>query len=411
MKKLSEICIGVENTNDSFVGVKFNNDNVSIIFPLGFRLSKNEKELLLDVKNLFKLLKIFKDKKLDYNEIGTPSFEGHSLPIDSYQWIIEDYIKNGIYVDNEKEYKSDTRGKVNWKRTFKTKFIVNRNNIVYLNPIVEKKINIKNIISEIHSYCVDKSTSHLWFLYNHISRVSSLKEPNLKYYLKIINQELVNTFDDRKKILLYHMKNVVIENVNNKNKNKIRKFGTNRFEYVWEFLVNEVFSTEDIKNFYPTSTYFINNVGSFTASKLRPDTMMKDSSNDFFIIDAKYYKFGFVDNNKSLLKRNLPNTDSIQKQLTYGDFVNNNYKDIENIFNSFVLPYNKSNNNFQLVNNIEYIGYAEADWSAIEDYDKKYFKIAIILIDTKYLIDSYIFRTREIDKLSREIRKVSINDI
>lgn len=409
MKKLSEICISVENTNDTFVGVKFNNNDVSIIFPLGYRLSKNEKELFIDVKNLFKLLKIFKDKKLDNNEFSSSNLYGDFWPIDSYQWIIEDYIKNGIYVDNETEYKSDTRGKINWKRTFKTKFIVNKKSIVYLNPIVEKKANIKNIISEIHSYCVDKSTSNLWFLYNNISRISSVKKPNLKYYLKIINQELLNTFDDRKKILLYYMKNVITDDVTNKNNSKIKDFGVDRFEYVWEYLLEEVFSTEDVKKFYPSSTYFINNIGSFTASKLRPDTMMRDQLNNFYIIDAKYYKFGLMTNKINLLKRNLPNTESIQKQLTYGEFVNNNYKNeekIKEIYNAFVLPYNKIDNNFSLDRDIEYMGYSEADWSSLKEKTKNYFKIAIILMDTKYLIDSYISKNKETEKLANKIRKI-----
>lgn len=414
MRKLTDICTSVDSTSDSFVGVKYEHNDVKIIFPLGFRLSTIENDLLLDVKTLFKLIKIVKEKNVDYSEIGSASFSAQGLPIDSYQWIIEDYLKNGIFVDNETEYMSDKKGKINWKRTFKTKFLVNKKSIVYLNPIVEKKANIKNVISEIHSYCIDKSTSNLWFLYNNVSKVSSVKKPNLKYYLKIINSEILNTFDDRKKILLHHMRKVVIENIDNKNKAKIKNYGIYRFEYVWEYLIDEVFSTEDITKFYPKSTYFINGSGNFDASKLRPDTMMRDAFNNFYIIDAKYYKVGFVANTKELLKRNLPNTDSIQKQLTYGDFIYNNYIEAENIktiFNAFILPYNKDQNNFNLKNNIEYIGYATADWSVPNEIDKEYLKIAIILMDTKYLIDSYVLHSKEKEKLSEEIKKVSIKSI
>ena len=40
MKKLSELCINVNDTNDSFVGVKYNKGKIKIIFPLGYDIPK-----------------------------------------------------------------------------------------------------------------------------------------------------------------------------------------------------------------------------------------------------------------------------------------------------------------------------------------------------------------------------------
>ena len=167
-KQLSEICINVEDTNDNFVGVKYDKKDIQIIFPLGYRIPEDNKEKIEAIKLLFKTIKLSHDKKIDYEDSGDFKEGANGLPIDSFQWVINDYLDNGIYIDNEKVYSQETKGKINWKRTFKTKFLVNKKSLVYLNPIIEKNNNIKNIISEIHAFCVDKSTETLWFSYNKI---------------------------------------------------------------------------------------------------------------------------------------------------------------------------------------------------------------------------------------------------
>lgn len=398
-KELSEICFNVEDTNDNFVGVKYNKGDIQIIFPLGYRIPKDNKEKIEAIKQLFKTIKLSHDKKIDYEDSGEHSIDASGLPIDSFQWIINDYLDNGIYIDNEKVYSQDSKGKINWKRTFKTKFLVNKKSLVYLNPIIEKNNNIKNIISEIHAYCIDKSTKTLWFIYNKISKVGNVKKPNLTNYINVINEELVRSFDDRKKLLLYHMKRIILSEIESNSKNDIRDYGIRHYEYVWEYIVNELYGTEDVKKYYPDATYHIKEINEFDASKLRPDTIFRDSDNNFYIIDSKYYKAGVIAQDGSRLKDILPNTDSIQKQITYGDFVLKNYKvkeQIKDIYNAFVIPYNKDNNGLGISKNIENMGYATCNWKDINSIDEKYLKIQIVFIDTKYLIDSYF--NKEVDK-------------
>lgn len=86
------------------------------------------------------------------------------------------------------------------------------------------------------------------------------------------------------------------------------------------------------------------------------------------------YKFGYTHSVKD-----LPETQSIQKQITYGDYIHHNLKD-KHVRNSFILPYNKElevfkkdNNLIRYLNdNLVYIGFADVDWRSdlnMEDYD------------------------------------------
>lgn len=411
MNDLLKLCKCVEETSDNFIGVKYNDGNIDIIFPLGYRIPKEKKELICSIKQLFKLIKVVHEKKLDFSNNGDFTDDSNGLPIDSYQWIINDYLNNGVYVDIEKIYHQENKGKINWKRTFKTPFLVNKKSLVYLNPIVEKKTNIKNIISEIYAYCVDESTKVLWFLYDKVKKVSSNKNANIKYYINIIDGEINNTFDDRKKLLLYHMKRILQEKISTEGKNEIRNYGIRNFEYVWEYIINSVYGTENVKKYYPTATYCLNCVPSFEASKLRPDTIMKDLNNNMYILDSKYYKVGTTSNNLKNIKEMLPNTDSIQKQITYGKFMEQNFKEKDNIndiYNAFVLPFNKTNNDFNLSDDINYLGYSICNWEDIElSRDSKFYKIALIFIDTRYLINCYFDKVCEKELLINRINEIN----
>ena len=320
------------------------------------------------------------------------------MPVDSYMWILSDYITNGLYSDNEKVFTQQQKGKINWKRTFKTKFLVNKDKgLVYLNPIVEQNSNIKNIITEIHSYCVDKSIDAIGPLYYGLSKINFINpnQKRMRYYIQLIDKEKLETFDDRKKLLLYHMRRVLLEQIDNGN-NPIKDFGVRHYEHVWEYIVNSIFGSNNIEKYYPTTNYVFNDESTYSPSKLRPDTIFVNNDN-FYILDSKYYKYGVTGINKD-----LPGTDSIQKQVTYGEFVNSNFnldKQYTNIYNAFIIPYNKEYNSFNTKDKVHYCGYAKCNWELNDQFDKNYLKIAVILIDTKTIIDSYFENDKKIKEL------------
>ncbi len=391
MKKLSQLCINVNETNDNFVGVKYNKGNIQIIFPIGYDIPKDsEEDCRKSVINLFKIIGLAHEKNLDYEDGGDFLKDSEGLPVDSYMWVLTDYIENGLYSDNEKKYIQQQKGKINWKKTFRTKFLISNNSLIYLNPVVEQNSNIKNIITEIHSYCIDKSIDTIGSLYQGISKLNFI-HPNIKrinYYIQLIDKEKLKTFDDRKKLLLYHLRRILVEQIDG-GKNDIRNYGIRHFEHVWEYMVNKLFGDDNIKEYYPTTNYYLFDKDPYTPSKLRPDTIFV-ANNNFYIIDSKYYKYGITGNNKD-----LPGSDSIQKQVTYGEFINKNFN-LDNkydyIYNAFIMPYNKKTKPFDFGKKIEYCGYAICNWKLSKEYNNKYLKIAIILIDTKTLVDGYFDR-------------------
>ena len=183
----------------------------------------------------------------------------------------------------------------------------------------------------------------------------------------------------------------------------IKDFGVRHYEHVWEYIVNSIFGSNNIEKYYPTTNYVFNDESTYSPSKLRPDTIFVNNDN-FYILDSKYYKYGVTGINKD-----LPGTDSIQKQVTYGEFVNSNFnldKQYTNIYNAFIIPYNKEYNSFNTNDKVHYCGYAKCNWKLNDQFDKKYLKIAVILIDTKTIIDSYFENDKKIKELlMKEIQK------
>ena len=94
----------------------------------------------------------------------------------------------------------------------------------------------------------------------------------------------------------------------------------------------------------------------------------------------------------------LPETQSIQKQITYGDyvFITLDKSDNSKVRNAFILPYNKKLENFlndpntlkYNDGNLAYFGQAYTDWRNAED-PKDYEKVYAFGIDFNYLLKNY----------------------
>ena len=110
-----------------------------------------------------------------------------------------------------------------------------------------------------------------------------------------------------------------------------------------------------------------------------------------FIIDAKMYQYGATHDIKD-----LPQTESMQKQITYGDYVYNVLGD-KKVRNVFILPYDKNNEKFVNDPNLEkisdenlvYIGKAFVDWRSNEEHHDHDF-IYTFMIDLNYLLKNYL---------------------
>ena len=175
-------------------------------------------------------------------------------------------------------------------------------------------------------------------------------------------------------------------------------------------MVDYVFSNiTDITKYNPNAKWYLkkNNMEATDASALRPDTIRLEqisdttsAEKDAYILDAKFYRYGTTGK-----ESDLPTTTSIQKQITYGDNIICNLREkesIRNVYNAFILPYNKNKNDFGYTEDLEYIGYSEANW---RNDELLHSRVCAFLMDTKHLISSWSKGNckEDISKLIEEI--------
>lgn len=422
--QMNQIQFSKSYLEDDFVGIKYDKNNITICLPLGYNLpmfeQMSDKEKKINILLLLRSIGITKSKNVFDTQFDNSSGDNKEVPFNSFLWLISDYISNGIFQDIEKEYKQRINsGKINWKRTLNSEHFFSEGSVVYTNPYFETKQQVNDLITELNIYCINKSIDYIGFLFGNIKKIDSkftdeIVNKHMKYYINILNKELMKSFNDRKKILLNHMKRIISMSYSLNSDIKLN-YGTKRYEYVWETIVNETFGSGkiDISDYFPEAYWTIsifNNERKKDSSKLRPDAILKDDiNNKLYILDAKYYKFGITKK-----RGDLPHTDSIQKQITYGDHIIANKEKYNNItsdriYNAFILPYDKNdiaNLDYNLQNEIEYCGFAESDWKE-HNFKNNYEKIALVLVDSKFLLNCFYKKEKmEIEDLINSIEKL-----
>lgn len=399
---IREICKNSTNiSDDNYVGIKYSDEGINVFFPLGYEIPNNYDECrksIIDIIKIVSLSKTISDGEIKKSKtIG----EKYEFPMNSFIWIISDYLKNGLYYDKEKKYQKSNSGKINWKKSLKSNFYISNNSAIILDLYTEKDFYEDNIITDIHAFCINQSVEYIGWLFGNIKKLkSNINEEYMDYYISVINKELIHTFDDRKKELLINIKRILLFTGENKS-DKLLNYGTYDFHYVWESMIRNVFGNEKVEKYFPSSFWNIEKQV-FKDSNLRPDAILTIEK-DIYILDSKYYKYGITQDIDD-----LPHTDSVQKQITYGEYIDTS-KDFDylNIYNAFILPYNKNNNDFNRTNNIEYLGFSESDWKRNKKEQKYYEHVSLIFLDTKYLIDCYLkYESSNISSLIASIQEV-----
>lgn len=396
LKEFCEVCDG---SNDNLIGMCFKNGKPLVTFPRGYRLSEKDEEIRKDIVHLLLILHKFNDAMEGQ---GKETNEGDTLtfPILSYQYIIYDYLKNGYYKEKSVEYMKDKRGKINWKQTIQMmKPIISDQNIIYLDFMTKKRISEGNMITKIHEYCVYECFSKLGWLYTSSSFMPN--KPSIKFnkkmFLFVLKEALKNTFNNNKKKLLNSMVKIISQ-ANEKAEFPELSYGVKKFDRIWEKIIDYVYGIENKEDYFPHSYYTIIENGEYIQNNpLYPDTIMKNN-NKIYILDAKYYKYGITKNTD-----HLPPTSSVHKQITYGEYVyTKNKAKINDVFNSFILPYHsKFQNKF-----IDFVAVATGDWIAYNASTPAYKYIIVLLLDTKHIMDTYIRLNKdEIEKMSNIIEE------
>lgn len=378
--------IYVEKAND-FIGFNIDKNGVTVYAPQSFRKEDKYKS---DLIALLKSISLAKTKEIEKNKKGSDK-SNIIWPVESYLWIVRDYLENGFYYNREKTYSNSNSGKIDWKKTLKQVPIFSNGNIIYDKLVTSKMAASNDLVAEIYKLCLKHSVSKIGWLYNFDFYIEAQQFVSVTEMVSIIKKELDNTFDDIRRMRFNHMLKILNTSEGTKVDSNTYTYGIENYYYVFETMVDMLFDGLDEKKkkqYNPNGYWQLNNQGEKKASSLRPDTILKIDGKTY-ILDSKMYQFGVTHKIED-----LPETQSLQKQITYGDYVSKIDK-TDKVRNAFILPYDKKkefDDNIDVVRyrdgDLAYIGEAHVDWrndKSKTDYDNIY----AYLIDFNYLLRNY----------------------
>lgn len=393
------------NTNidtDVFVGIHKEGDKYQITFPLGFHISDSEKELRKDILLLFSVLSRYTDRRESEIRTGFISEDNTDVPVPSYLYMIKDFFERGYYKERDNYYTTSKKGKINWNKTIKTqKPMIQDDEVFYLDYVIKKNaLNENELITLVHKYCVYESFDKFGWLFTSFMPIKPKTSLTKRMMISVVNNKLQNTYNDRNKQLFKHML-AILKSQGDEASSEFR-YGTYRFEYVWENMIDHTFGIEEKSDYFPKTSWHINGKGKHDNACLEPDSIMI-SGGKIYVLDAKYYKYGWSGN-----PGHLPESTSINKQITYGEYIAETEKFEQNnkkteVYNAFIMPFDSMGEKFKTDDMALFIGTANSEW---KKNDKKYENVLGILLDTKYLmsLDSRLDEN-EIMRLARLIEE------
>lgn len=368
--------------NDVFVGIQKAGTVYEVSFPLGYHLCKDEKGLRKDIMNLMSVLAKTIGKKQSEMYVGLNSCDALNIPVQAYLYLIKDFYERGYYKERETYYRTAKRGKINWGRTIKSKKpVIQDNEVYYLDFVVKKNtINENELITLVHKYCVYESFEKFGWLFTSFVPGKPKTGLNAKMMISVVNNKLQNSFNDRNRQLFVNML-AVLQSLSDDSKTEF-KYGTNRFEYVWEKLIDRVFGISEKADYFPKTTWNFESGKQYDNASLEPDSIMLYNG-AIYVLDAKYYKYGW-----SGAPGHLPESTSINKQITYGEYIAENSKFMNDgnhptVYNAFILPFDSKGKKFPTDKPIRYVGNATSDWKL---GTAKYENVIGVLMDVKYLM-------------------------
>lgn len=387
--------------NDVFVGILKKADYYEVDFPLGYHLSLDEKGLRKDIFILINILAKYSGRKDSKIYDGLKKNGDTGIPVQAYLYIIKDFFERGYYKEQETHYRVSNDGKINWGKTIKTQRPTIQNNEAYYLDFVVKK-NSKNedeLITLVHKYCVYYSFERFGWLFTSFVPINPKIQMTVKMMISVVTSKLQNTFRDQNKELFKNML-AVLRQMDDDSQKDFR-YGTFRFEYIWEKMIDEAFGIQEKIDYFPKTTWNLSGGEKHENAFLEPDSIMLYDGK-VYVLDAKYYKYGC-----SCDFRHLPGSTSINKQITYGEYIAQADKFLKNgehpiVYNAFLMPYDSKGERFPTNKPIHYIGMATSDWKF---GCEKYENIIGVLIDMKYLMRVNQQDNSEISRLASLIEE------
>lgn len=399
--------VNENDDGDRFVGIKADSDNAMVYFPIGYHLPATEQDLRQDILHLISVLAEFTDRTdriLAMKKFEAP--QTVDFPINAYMEVINYFMEqNGYYTEKEPKFKDGDRGKIDWPKTLRRKrpLIQSNGTPAYTEYTVRvSSPNDKNMITQIHKFCVYESFTKLGWLFTPYLPEKPTIPRNDKMFLILLREKLANTYNDKDKRLFSSMI-AMIEYLDEKTKEKQFYFGTDRFEYVWEKLIDRVFGEKNKIDYFPRTKWSLRAGKRRINAALEPDTIMLHDGK-IYVLDAKYYKFGLTG-----IPGDLPESSSINKQITYGEYIytqqrfKERYGEDVPVYNAFIMPYNANANLFGSNEIYLNIGEATGDWKT---NGHKYEHVQGIVVDIRYLMYHYTGKPKnQIMRLAQSIEE------
>ncbi len=381
--------VNSNDVGDRFVGIKSDSNNIMVYFPIGYELPKTDDEIRMDIKHLIQVLSEFttkEDRLLAMNKYDKK--QSVDFPINAFKTVIEYFLNENCkyYVETDKTYKKASAGKQDWARTIRknvplVQYQSGVSSFIYTKfEVRAASYNDKKLITQINRFCVYEAFERLGWLYFSYKPEKPEHYPDIKTSISIVHSKLCNTNDDKKRSLfqaMFDMLNYIGEKVSDKQ----FYFGTDNFEHVWEKIIDKAFGEINKDKYFPRSRWLLDYGKYHEKRPLMPDTIMI-YNNKYYVLDAKYYKYGCTG-----IPSHLPNASSINKQITYGEYIEK-YIGVDSnlLFNAFIMPFNKAKNCFKISDIVGNIGESVGDWRK----NKKYYeRIQGIVIDTRYIMYHY----------------------
>lgn len=408
-KSLYEYCKNATNNqNDTFVGIKSEmidgEHSFEIYFPLGYRISKDEEKVRGEILQLFSVLAEYNDTKSEFSPLADEqSFRIEKFPIQAYMTVINYYLNYGYFQIRDSTFASHKSGNINMGRTIKKEQpIVTKKGFIYSKFQVKQYSNTdKELITEINKYCVYESNLKIGWLYNLPPIQKPARTKELFVYKQYLHDLWLKENKDREKRLFKAMLDI-LDFTSQFDKPEEFYFGTNRFEYIWERLIQATYGNKEKDYYFPRTKWLLRNGIDKDNNAIEPDTVMEYDGN-IYVLDAKYYKYGLTQK-----KTDLPASSSINKQISYGEYIATNKKFEEErnqgmkVFNAFLLPYDCKNSPYnESEDHYYYLGEAISEW---KKNTQTYERVQGILVDVKFLVENVMTPNREeIMKLSDKI--------
>lgn len=391
--------------DDNKFGFVVENNNLCFLIP---KILKNqvdsadtERDKIKLLKRYLRILKLYVRSKKDVKTINKENDKNirHLHSIEAMINLMDDYFNNGEYthflINNEL-----TSSKIDWNKTIK------ENKIIIKPAHLGNEINNvkKNDIDAIYGSFVSKKNTineNDLFYQLYIKTLSNslnifygikIKEDiglNEKMYLHIINKFLNTHFKDREIYIAKQLKSIYNStNFNKKLESKFEMEYHERFEHIFQFMIEESIKEYSIKNKIKQSrqgVYLLEDNKTISGLNLRMDHVMQ-KTNQYKILDSKFY-----DIDSSMLS--MPKTDDIIKQVGYKLILARflaKESGIKNIDEENIIL-NKIENMFifPTVNNTEYF----ADHDLENDYNNtedSLFFIKCIKVNLNELMDFYV---------------------